>query len=92
MVKLPGELFASMGSDFDTTIKFNASTGEEYFDQLHVVPKSLQTQSWFASYLFSLFSRHQQAGVGSFLRAEETPLCNRPSETVPSGLIQSTQW
>ena len=41
MVKLPGELFASKGSDFDTTIKFNASTGEEYFDQLHVVLKSL---------------------------------------------------
>jgi len=28
------------GRDFDTTIKFNAPTGEEYFD-LHLVPKSL---------------------------------------------------
>ena len=33
---------------------------EKYFD-LHVVPK---LQSWFASYLSSLFSRDQQTRVG----------------------------
>ena len=47
MVKLSAELFISTGRGFNTTIKFNASTGEEYFD-LHVVPESLETQSWFA--------------------------------------------
>ena len=32
MIKLSAELFTSVGRDFDTNIKFNASTGNEYFD------------------------------------------------------------
>ena len=32
MVKLSDELFTSAGRDFDTTIKFNVSKGNEYFD------------------------------------------------------------
>lgn len=40
IVKLSAESFTSMVKDFDTSIKFNASTAEEYID-LHVVPESL---------------------------------------------------
>ena len=32
MIKLSAELFTSTGRELDTTIKFNASGGEEYFD------------------------------------------------------------
>ena len=39
------QFFNSTGRDFDSTIKFNASTGEEYceINDLSVVPKSLST-------------------------------------------------
>jgi len=40
IVKLSAESFTSMVKDFDTSIKFNASTAEEYVD-LRVVPESL---------------------------------------------------
>ena len=40
IVKLSAESFTSTVKDFDTSIKFNASTAEEYVD-LHVVPESL---------------------------------------------------
>ena len=53
MVKLSAESSTAGDREFDTTIKFNASTGDEF--DFHVVPESLQTQSWFASHL-PLFS------------------------------------
>ena len=68
MIKLSAQLFTSTGRDFDMTIKLNTSMAEKYFD-LQVVPKLLKTsalkQSWFTLHLFSLFSREQQAIVGS---------------------------
>ena len=39
MVKLSAESSTSGDREFDTTIKFNASTGDEF--DLHVVPESL---------------------------------------------------
>jgi len=40
-------------------------------DQLHVVQKLLQTQSWFASHISSLLSQDQQARVISLLPTEK---------------------
>ena len=60
MAKLLATILTSTGRDFDTTIKFNASTGEEYF-HLHVVPKSL---FWLLITPSSLFFRYQQARLG----------------------------
>ena len=54
MAKLLAKLLTSTGREFGTTIKFNASTGEEYFD-LHVVPSHVVC---FAPP--SLFFRYQQ--------------------------------
>lgn len=48
IVKLSAESFTSTVKDFDTSIKFNASTAEEYVD-LPVVPESLYKRSWFRS-------------------------------------------
>ena len=64
------------GRDFDTTIKFNASTGEEYFDDWIINCMWLQVALdaklvCVALHFFSLFSRDQQARVGSLLRTEE---------------------
>lgn len=55
MIKLSAELVTSTGRDFDTTIKLNTSMAEKYFD----------LQNWFTLHRFSLFSREQQAIVGS---------------------------
>ena len=64
------ELYNSRGWDFESTIKFNASTGEEYCEWFvcgvcgTVVRLAVASQ-------FPLFSsRGQQAAVGSLLRME----------------------
>lgn len=74
MIKLAAELFPSTGRDFDTKIKLNTSMAEKCF-ALQVVPKLHKTsalkQSWFTLQLFSLFSREQQAIVGSLRQIGE---------------------
>ena len=62
VVELLAESFTSGGRDFDTTIKFNASKGEEFDTGVALDPKLV----CFAP--SSLFSRDQQATVGSLFR------------------------
>ena len=62
------ELSNSTGWGFDSTIKFNASTGEEYCDWL--VCGVCGTEVGFLHSFLSWFPRHQQAAVASLLRME----------------------
>ena len=68
------ELSNSAGWDFESTIKFNASTGEEYFEWFVCGTKVAfdikQAQSRLASQFPLGSSRDQQAAVGSLLRME----------------------
>ena len=64
------ELFTSTGRDFDSTIKFSASTGKEYCEWFACgteVAFDIKQVGFTPS---SLFSRDQQAAVGSLLRME----------------------
>ena len=64
------ELFASTGRDFDSSIKFNAPTCEEYCEWF----PSRGTEVAFAFDIKQVcfISRDQQAAVGSLLRIEAT--------------------
>ena len=62
------ELSNSTGWDFDSTIKFNASTGEEYCE-LFVCGTEVAFDIKQLGFTVS-FSRDQQAAVGSLLRME----------------------
>ena len=68
------ELSNSAGWDFESTIKFNASTGEEYFEWFVCGTKVAfdikQAHSRLASQFPLGSSRDQQAAVGSLLRME----------------------
>ena len=69
------ELSNSRGWEFDSTIKFNASTGEEHCDCEWFVCGVCGTEVAFdikqAGFtVCSLFSRDQQAAVGSLLQME----------------------
>jgi hypothetical protein len=61
------ELFTSTGRDFDSTIKFNASTGEEYCELFACGTEVALDRKQVGFTPSSLFSRDQQAAVDSLL-------------------------
>ena len=64
------ELFTSTGKDFDSTIKFNAWTGEECSEWFGCGTEIAFDIKQVGLAPCSLFSGDQQAAVGSLLRME----------------------